>query len=515
MDENLHRIDDLFKKALEEHSETPSPKVWENLDKNLEKKKIVSITKKYKKWKWVAAALFIFSFGMAMYAWNLKLRYREVAKKNKEKTTNTINSNGREINEKQRDTSTGANSYKDLARGKTTEKMDVTPGTATNNENGIAKTSEIEKAGTARAETAVKKGKETEVNTGRQMNIAANDKTKHSRKAASKKQEIKSTKDDNARTVSINGPVKKNKTIRDTVKDLRIDDRLKIVETSIAGRQKQLPEVNAPAILQMDKSALSMTQGAARQNTKTPKIKVEKQGLYTVTFLVSTQRVSTDLRDDRPRFREDDRREIKRKEKIKSSWSIGALIGRRIGSKLTLQTGVSLVTRVTDIDSKKIFARPDNRGNVNFRISCSSGYAYVSTKAATAPASGDSISSISTATTLQYLSVPLGLQYQFRAGSFTISPAVAVAANFKTKGKIETVLSAPGGNEKAGTNIEGLKPYYFDGSLRLDLAYDFTKAIGITLMPAARFGLSSITKDGPVKTYVNSLGVGLGLNVHF
>ena len=63
MNKDLHNIDDLFRKALEENQELPSASVWENIDKTLDKKKVVSISKKYNKLKWVAAVLlYIFTW---------------------------------------------------------------------------------------------------------------------------------------------------------------------------------------------------------------------------------------------------------------------------------------------------------------------------------------------------------------------------------------------------------------------------------------------------------------------
>ena len=39
MNEDLHQIDDLFKSGFEGKEETPSPTVWENIEKELDKKK--------------------------------------------------------------------------------------------------------------------------------------------------------------------------------------------------------------------------------------------------------------------------------------------------------------------------------------------------------------------------------------------------------------------------------------------------------------------------------------------
>lgn len=82
MSENLHNIDDLFKKAIDQHEDTPSLKVWDAIDKNLDKKKVVSISRKYNKLKWAAAVLLLFSFGMAMFTWQTRMKNKELVKQN-------------------------------------------------------------------------------------------------------------------------------------------------------------------------------------------------------------------------------------------------------------------------------------------------------------------------------------------------------------------------------------------------------------------------------------------------
>ena len=80
MNDDLHNIDDLFKKALEEHTELPSSAVWDNIDKSLDKNKVVSISKKYNKLKWAVAVLLLFSFGMAMYTLHISQKNKEIVR---------------------------------------------------------------------------------------------------------------------------------------------------------------------------------------------------------------------------------------------------------------------------------------------------------------------------------------------------------------------------------------------------------------------------------------------------
>jgi hypothetical protein len=99
MDEHLHNIDKLFKTALERSDDLPSDKVWESIDKNLDKKKVVFISEKYKRLKWVAAALLIFSVGMAMYAIHTRIKNREIVKQNKIKDKKPFSNNNSSVKE--------------------------------------------------------------------------------------------------------------------------------------------------------------------------------------------------------------------------------------------------------------------------------------------------------------------------------------------------------------------------------------------------------------------------------
>src|SRR4051812_19318548 len=94
MSENLQDIDDLFRKAADAHDDMPSANVWANIDKQLDKKKVVLISRKYNKLKWAAAAMLIFSVGMAMYTWNTRVRNRELVRQTEQQKKTRIKKQG-------------------------------------------------------------------------------------------------------------------------------------------------------------------------------------------------------------------------------------------------------------------------------------------------------------------------------------------------------------------------------------------------------------------------------------
>ena len=86
MSEDLHDIDDLFRKGLGDNSEVPPDKVWDNIDKGLDKKKVISISKKYSKLKWAVAVLLLFSISMAMYGVYINRQNKDLVKQRNQKS---------------------------------------------------------------------------------------------------------------------------------------------------------------------------------------------------------------------------------------------------------------------------------------------------------------------------------------------------------------------------------------------------------------------------------------------
>jgi Outer membrane protein beta-barrel domain len=67
MDKNLHQIEDLFYSALEDNEALPSKAVWNELDKQLDKEKIVSIHRRYEQLKKIALILLLLFAGYVLF----------------------------------------------------------------------------------------------------------------------------------------------------------------------------------------------------------------------------------------------------------------------------------------------------------------------------------------------------------------------------------------------------------------------------------------------------------------
>ncbi|MEJ7679845.1 MAG: hypothetical protein WKG06_18710 [Segetibacter sp.] len=67
MDKNLRNIEELFKSALEDNEEIPAPKVWNEIDKILDKDNVISIKKKYDTLKRITFFLLGLLFAISIY----------------------------------------------------------------------------------------------------------------------------------------------------------------------------------------------------------------------------------------------------------------------------------------------------------------------------------------------------------------------------------------------------------------------------------------------------------------
>jgi hypothetical protein len=539
MSENLHNIDDLFRNALNDHEEEPSPGIWDNLDNQLDKKKIVHIHRKYNALKWIAASLLIFSFAAGMYAIHTRMKNRELVKASKKASTTEIRN----------DRKSNAATNKSLEQNRETQDnktVDTTPKAS------ISKSGNDDIGANKKLSTV----KEVDIRGGEKQSLAATKTTEKTNEGSNKS----STKHVNLRygntaailasannkTPDVNKKIVSSKAERsntarkqpgtsETENEASVFDENSIalkpvpgIETIQSNRSNLLPLPDLSAGIINRKEALLTTVLSSTENVKPVdntsltksvrapnKIRNSKVTPFSISAFFSRDFILPNLQDDQPHFREDDRNEIKEKEKSGFSSTYGLLLNYNFNKNWTVQSGLTVLNRVTEIEPKTIFARPDPRGNVQYRFSCSAGYGYLTSKGGTTPASGDSITALPSKNTLKYIGVPLNIKYNLVHGNFNFSPGVGVAANFLSNSAIETGI-ATGGNKQQEVikDITGLKSSFYSGVISLDMGYAISNRFSVNFIPAAKFGLTSINKNAPVKSYFNSINLAAGITIN-
>ena len=532
MSENLHGIDDLFKSAFEKVDDMPGEAVWKNIDQQLDKRKVTFLLKRSRTWRWVAAACLIFSFGMAMYVVQSKIAGPSVAKKMQSpaKTSHTINSTpgvkdgSRPLDETpnnnpaidsentslsstphqpyKEDSVIADNAYKDTHASKL------------NNNNKVFKAEKnISSSVKSQHKKAMKAGMVNDKLANNRIGIAPEQKLESLKTRTAMNNEIAANKSNykklekkimNGYNASIAKPIKKAD-----------DDFKRTYDMNAAiASDKQLN------IGLQDAASLSFP---AKPNSGLPyyDAALAKQSrkfspALTASVFYSPDFSSNHTKPDKPRFREDEKNEIKRNEENKSSSTTGLLLQYGLTKHLSIESGITLSKITTGFKPKTIFARPDDNGKVTFRFTCAAGTSNVSVKSAAHPLPGDSIRVSNSSNKLEYIGIPINLRYTFKYGKFAFQPGVGLSAFFLTNSNIETNIATNNGYEKAITRgIKGLKKNYINGLLSLKASYGISKNVSLDFMPQARFGLSPINKKSPVKTNYHSLGLGMGLSFKF
>ncbi len=524
MKENLPNIDDLFKKVFDSADDEPANAVWQNIDKQLDKKRVAFLTKKYRKWKWVAAACLIFSAGMAMYA----IRAKIINNQPDNKTIGTFkpatkNLPGRQNSSTSKTKLAGERPSNNTAPS-AANSLEFSADTGKAFESTIKK----EDANTANpavanqqpASAVINKAKTNE-NSSPPGKAAPNSKLFQKKniqqQTAANKRQIKQPTAINSQVVvkgrdNITAPKKSQQPI---VTEGRFEP---LYHVSMAIEKH--PEVNtgfgSAGTIQLSEShANDYLADLQKQNMNRLKNYAKSSGLSRLSASVfySFESVGTQTKNDFPRFREDERNIIKNNEKSKEVSTKGLLINLALNNKWSIETGITATSITTHFKPRTIYARPDDNGRINFRFSCAAGTTNLIVKQGNPPASGDSLHASSSNNRLQYIGIPLSIRYLFTAGNFSLQPGLGVSLFILTENKIETDLTTNTGIQKiTAGNINGLKQTYLNGMFSLKASYNINKFLSVDFTPAARFGLSSINKQTPVKTNINTIGAGFGIS---
>lgn len=491
MSENLHHIDKLFKKAIEEHEEIPSNNIWDQIDKGLDKNKVVSIQRKYYVLKRVAVAVFIFAFAASVFAIYFNSRYN----KSSAPTANqAINNNNQQ--DKINNTSSGtiANSITNQSKGNKETNLPVK-----SDANSSANSSTFSSTSSNNNTTALSSADKNKISNGpSDQNKLTENLLTH------KKQPLEIiTKGNTPIANKSKKPIKINSSEQDGPN---------VTQTHLHEMISSESQVNIfePSFLK------SFERSNIVSASTSPISKMKKQAHLSVTVFGGPQKNINLLKDEDQPFRPGNRDEFRHSEHSMSSVRTGVLFEYPLTSNWSISSGVIYSTSITSIAPKVVFARPDDRGNIKYEFNCSAGYTYIPTKTGSTPLIGDSAKVFNSRSRISYISIPITAGYNLSAGKFILKPSLGLLVNFLSNGKVESEISSNSMNTMNSTNpISGLKSNYLSGEINLTAVYQLNSKIGIMLSPGSQFALSSINKNTSVKTYPGYIGVTGGMRVAF
>ncbi|HEY5368429.1 MAG TPA: outer membrane beta-barrel protein [Hanamia sp.] len=518
MDKNVHDIEDLFRKTLEQNEENPPQRAWDRIEKKLDKDKVVSIKKKYDSLKKVALLLLFLLAGLSIYVW--KSQNRNTAKPDKD--ISEINKDVKLKNERlkeESETTTLQKSIDSLAINKTS------------NPGQIAKESHrINDRTTFKNENARQTKPVNSLILKRLPNTSINQ----------NKLEVKKTVESDLSEVSKFSSQKKDELIKrksneivETTIPNRIESRhpafispggiqnvysLPAIATS---NLKDVREVksNTGDLLATKETFHNIASGKIdpliqieKTKVRKPSVKSTKQPHFAITGFYSPDIAFYHFEDNDPGNSNNTNFENSETESYSST--LGALVDYTISNHWGLQSGITLATSNFNLESETLYAQQDNLGGIKYKLSTPLGDAYVLPSFSSNPSIGDSIFSKSPTHTLQYLGIPLAVRYNFNQGKFSLNALGGITANFLTRGRISTELKSGADNEIETTDkIHGLKTFYLSGLAGVGLDYNIYKKFSLTFSPTFRFALNSINNDGSVLSYPNSFGFAFGIKM--
>ncbi len=540
MDENLHDIDKLFRDPIEEHEEMPAAKVWDAIESNLDKSNIVSIKKKYNNLKKLAAVLLLLLLGTIAY----EIQTKKPGGKNvavNDKQQSAAGSSAKEktapVNQTIVTTTPGGASDTAIAaagnnyttsnaiKGANDSIADLPVTPAANNaasgatrqeqssnvaSNAPSVNKPKKKMGIPVSHTAGAAGSNTNttsLSAGRQKKSSSGQKTKITVHHNETEEEVVVDKQD-----AVPASYKNERVATSHYLTALLQEPAELLHNGYWNKQPSAQLYPAAVLPEAD---------IKNRIAKSMRTKTTRPFHFSITPFVSPQfsfnRLEDDHYDPGPGPRPVNGREkIKEEEQRQASTALGLLIDIPVGKNWGLQSGVSYTSRKTEIEPKKIFAKMDTDGKVKYRFDCASGYTYISPKAGAAPVVGDSVTAAASTNTLQYITVPLAVNYSFSLGKFNIVPAAGVMINFLAKQQIQTEIIQGAVKEAQTINtIQGMKSAYFNAFTGVAVEYNFSKKAALSLMPLGNFALSSINKDAAVKSYPNSFGLSAGIKVKF
>ena len=483
MNKDLHDTDDFFKKAYQQFQDEPSADVWEKISAGLNKKEDGSNRRKFIWWRRVSIVLSLLLAGYVLF--DSDIFRTGLSRKNDHGITGKSNTvkppaKNNEINKEE-----PGNEGKGIVKQK---EKDATA--FSNKENSFP----VKEGGIAGLRNeAIKYTKKT----GGPKKTNDEQRLKINRFFIA----ITSTNLDE----SENGFLKKTEYY-----PIEKASAFQLIEKSFSG--------NLITGLPANKKLFPLPViDNANLKTNAPNIKKRRKGhsfipYWTMVAYASYDRANYKLESDLPA----NVSSIKHQEVHEPSFSVSVLASRQLRKHWGLQTGLIYSNTAIGISPQKLYALQQSGGDIAFKYSTSSGYAYIKPGLGMPPAMGDSLNTTEGKHKLQFIRIPVMIKYTVGENKFTVSSGAGIEANFLASAKVETEIEHPVNPEIVFINkLHGAKPFHLTVVAGAELRYQVNKKLAVNLHPVFRYAITPITKNNVVQTFPYSFGLGFGMTRQF
>jgi len=544
MSGDLHHIDDLFKSGFEGKEETPSPAVWENIEKELDKKD--SRPKFFYWWntRRIAAAVLIMATSAGLFAGGYYLGTRKETKagSTEEKRSHSavpgsVGTDKPVLNAPtENDRSDAAQNEVDQVNIAKSLQRDAIGTSKAGNINDAEQsgTEQVENnSGVNVAEGSNRNTALTPIDSKSGSGVVAADVRKNSPDEQQAK--VKPSKAPGARNNGNKPAVSSDKSQPVAASEkspvIMTGQTAEPVQAETASRTWEAETITAGSLsrgLPETQKHISVNRAAPIAAAKLPAAPSAKEATQQSIPVLNKRSSSVDL----PRFSftpvaglqfgsnkivaTNDphanyvKTDIDRTESQPVSISGGILADLKIARNMTIQSGIMFTSRTIEIEPKYVKAERNPDGKVRYKFDCSAGTYYI--KKSTYARPGDSALTIFSTNELNYINIPLALTYHFGGKKFSFFATAGAGLNLLTDQYLETGLSNYNydENESIATN---LKSRYFNGMIGAGLTYRPFKKVSFLFSPQYQFALSPMNENMPVKAYPRIFNMQLGMQI--
>ncbi len=559
MSEDLHHIDDIFKKGLEGNEDTPSQQVWKKIEAELDKKDSKRPFIFFRDTRKIAVILMICLGSAGLFAGGYLLRGLQMQDAEPKNIPAIENKKSDRRDSTDTDGSTQslekAVASSNIREGQQTEKaldQAVIPERKNNPPNtdrhkavanpsvsspSTEKTPETKLATdkTADAEKISEpSSKSNTAGTKRTQDETSSEPSSKSNSAGMKRtDDEKSTKNltsapaakQNGSSVNPNAPSIEAATEADkyaTRSAAEVEAKPEQTETptqfemaaappvisnrSLPIAEKQLGNDNA---LTDQVQAIAASASIPVLNKKQGNINLPK---FSMTPVAALQFGSNRIKENKSYPNSGTvKNDIQRTESQPSSIAGGLLADLRISRNMTLQSGLIYISRTIQIDPKKVIAERNPDGKVRYRFDCSAGTYFIK-KAQGYTRPGDTTMTKFSTNDLNYLNIPLSLTYHFGGSKFHVFAMAGAGLNLLTRQYLETGLKY-GYYEAEETKVTNLKNSYFNGNIGLGISWSAFRKVSFNLNPQYQFALTPMNSNMPIKAYPRVFNLQAGMQI--
>lgn len=485
MSEDLHPIDDLFRSGLNGKEDTPTPAVWEAIERELDKKDRKPIGGFFRISGRAAAIALIIVTGAALFAAGYYLRGAQEEKKG-----------------------IGQGAPGNEALGK--EAIGI-------GEEGLKTTDQPETKSPTSPSIKEDAAPKPKVETAVSSSINPTPEKTTVRKVA------KQGKDKNIQTTGASSETLPSSSIGEPVMPQpQGPDITWEMATSLPPVEEHLlPET--PLKIQTSDAVSALTKNnkwlkATDQPTAPTNIPVANKkaaGLqvpkFSLTPYIAFQNHSVKLNDDGSNWGSNMRKDMETTEHLPSKISGGILADFRIAKNLSIQSGLGLMQLDVNIQPKQIRAEKDIDGKVKYRLDCSAGTYFINPKQGNYPRPGDTITTQMATNSLKYLNIPLNVKYHFGNNKLQFFAAAGTGINILTGQNLNAMVKHQ--YQYYGGRTTNLKSSYFNGMIGGGATYFVGKRIGIYVSPQYNFALTSMNEGLPVKSLPRTFNMQTGITI--